>query len=103
MRLYETKTISLPTPVNLSSFPDIAAQPDEPLTGWAFVHNTRAGTIYWREALSAPDAADTGHPLAPGEGVVALVLVGLPFWVWSSDGTGELTVSPAAPMPTREA
>ena len=98
---FETLKIELaagvPENLSLRSF----AQPaDLPIIGWVFLQNTGTATLQWRESPAAPAETDTAHPLASGEGLVALVLEDLPFWLW---GSGELTVSPAAPMPTREA
>ena len=104
---FETKSITLSAPVNLVEDPDIVAAnpPVDPLVSsalvWAFVQNTGAAPVYWREAPGAPQENERAHRLAPDAGIVVL-LTPPAFWLWAPDPAAEVTVSPGAPMPTRE-
>ena len=101
--LFETRAIDVSSPVNLSADADLAAAADDPLRGWAFVQNTGTAAVHWRESTTAPDAAETeGHVLDIGDGILAHVLVDLPFYVWAPGGAGTITVSPGSPTPVRQ-
>ena len=104
MSSFETKRILLTSPVNLSADSELgAADSDQPLGGFIFVQNTGPSLVYWRETLDPPDPpTETGPCLAAGDGVVARLLAALPFWAWSADGEGEITISVASPAPVRE-
>ena len=97
---FETKRILLTSAVNLSADPELGAAPNEPFEGFAFVQNSGAALVYWRESVDAPDPAVTGHRLATGDAVVVQLFTSLPFWVWSAEGEGEINVSGASPTPT---
>ena len=70
---------------------------------WYFVQNTGESEIRFRETTAAPALMDKGHRLGVGDGAVVLVLRSQPFWLWSPTGTGELTISPGAAAPVRDA
>ena len=98
---FETKTLQLAAPVNLAADTDLAAAAADESPTWIFVQNTGDSTGYWRETVAAPVATDTGHILEAGDSVVALIYAAAPFWIWSEDAAGEITISPGAPLPVR--
>ena len=60
-----------------------------------------AGSARWRESATEPSATDSGHLLSLGDGVVATLTRGRPFWFWGTTAT--LAVSPASAAPIRDA
>ena len=59
------------------------------------------GSARWRETAAQPAADDPGHILGLGDGVVATLMRGRPFWFWGATAT--LAVSPASAAPIRDA
>ena len=101
---FETMRFSLTGVVDLTADPELgAAAANEPFAGFLFVQNTGSALVYWRETIDPPGATDTGHVLGVGDAVVARLISTLPFWIWAAEGDGGVvTVSAAAPSPTRE-
>ena len=97
MALLETEVRILSRPIDLSA--DVSE-----LVGsgeWFFVQNTGHTEIRFRETAASPALGDKGHVLGAGDGVV--LLVSRSFWIWPPTGSGEITISDGAPMPTRGA
>ena len=92
----ETEIRVLSGPVNL-----FVADLDRPTGRWLFVENSGSSAIRYRETAASPALTDKGHNLEVGDGVVLLVY--RPLWVWPPTGAGEVTISDAAPAPSREA
>ena len=94
---FETKRIAL---VAGAAAKDLAADPDwafgsdatNRLDGryraWAAIQNvsTRIARYALVEAAPAGTATDVGHTLSPGAGVVVLLELDRPFWMWSTTG-----------------
>ena len=98
---FETKCIQLAAPVNLAADTDVDPGPVDELATFVFIQNTGDAVVLWRETAGAPVATDPGHQLPAGAAIVALLYEAAPFWLWSPDGSGAITVSPGAPMPVR--
>ena len=96
---FETEITTLATtPFNVHDSVD----PDVGLVGqWRTIENTGSTALRYRETTAAPALTDGGHALGTGD--VVVVLVTRPFWIWASDGAGEITVSAGAPSPVRDA
>ena len=94
--MMETEIRVLSGPVNL-----FVADPDIPTGRWIFIENTGTSQLRYRETAAIPALTDRGHNLDVGDGVVLLVFRS--FWVWPPTGSGEITISDGAPMPTRGA
>ena len=102
---FETRRISLAAgaaPV------DLAAEPDWGLSelgighAWAAVQNVSTRTARYAEVETAPDGTATtvGHTLAPGAGLLILLVWDRPFWWWSATGA-TIAVSEGAAAPVR--
>ena len=99
---FETKAVTLTVPLDLALDDDVGvARLNDAI--WVGIQNTGVSRVYWRETAAAPDASARGHFLAPGAAIVVLVIDGRAFWLWSAAGDGEVTITPAAAVPTRRA
>ena len=99
--IFQTKHVTFAAPLDLSGDTDVAVRGDQ-LPQYTYVENTGTTRLYWRETTASPDpAVDRGHILEVGAAIIALVYEGRSFWIWGTDG-GEVTLSPAAPQPTRD-
>ena len=99
MPIQETEVRTLTGPVDLSD--DV--YDDVGVSCWFFIQNTGESTLRFREGGTTPGLADGGHLLGVGDGVVILAYRSRPFWVWPPTGDGELTISPGAAAPVRDA
>ena len=99
---FETKRVMFAARLDLSADTDVAVEADE-AAKYVYLENSGATRLFWRETTDEPDASDRGHILEPGAAIIALIYAGRNFWLWSATGGGEVTMSPAAPMPVRTA
>ena len=102
MALEETTRLDLVagTPVNLGGDSRFTSEQASPTR--LFIQNVGMTVLNWRETLAAPGAvpgaADTGHLLPPGAGIIVSIQwtaynANVGFWVW---GVGALEISLAA-------
>ena len=100
-----TKRITLAAgaaPVDLAADSDLALSEFGISQGSLAVQNVSTRTVRYAEVETAPagTAADVGHTLAPGAGVVVLLTFERPFWIWSATGA-TIAVSEGAPTLVR--
>ena len=101
----DTKRIVLAAgaaPINLAADADLALTELGISQAWAAVQNVSTRLARFAEVEIAPagTAADVGHVLAGGDGVVLLLTWSRPFWIWSASGA-TVAVSEGAAAPVR--
>ena len=100
-----TKRITLTAgaaPVDLAADADLAVTELGISQAWLAIQNVSTRIVRYAEVPTAPagTAADVGHTLSGGDGIVVLLTFDRPFWFWSASGA-TIAISEGAAGPVR--
>ena len=110
--LLDEDPIDLTENTTLLPWPPDVAGPEDADTIFTYASRevfiqTVLGSAKWRESDAAPASDDPGHILGLGDGVVVTLTRRARsvrgFWIWPGMTGTQIAVSPAAPVPARDA